>query len=389
MKKHYIIALLLCFTNMFSQDEIKNIEISKAEKFRAVVEKIDKIEKSKTGNFKDAFYNIIQLTTKNFSEDEKSLELNTTLFKIMYNADLSEISDLTIKKSYFLRNFQINAKTNFDKNYKYTGISGGFTYAVINGRDKATLNLVKTIYAKNREIFMNEFRKIQSDLAVGKQEGIDLDLLNNASDTIVNGYIYDSSKNPYYDKIQIEFKKRANAIFDSNGKNIETDEISEYVKALSQLRESEIKKVEAKALWTFSANGSTNTDGKFDKYSISTVFLKGIPKSSEEIDIRGTFTYADTALVKRTAFNGKAGLNMIILKNKTENISCFEVKVLGEYTKIFKNVLPDEEEETITANAEFRIRLGKDLWIPITIKYDTEKSNFLGFLNVTYNFSAF
>ncbi|KUJ62120.1 hypothetical protein AR687_08835 [Flavobacteriaceae bacterium CRH] len=376
MEKHYIILLFLCFTSVFAQDDSKT-EVAR----KTIVE----IEKSKTGNFKDAFYNIIQLTTKNFSEDEKSLELNTTLFKIIYNSELSEISDLTILKSYVLRNFQINAKTNFDKNFKYNGISGGITFAVINNRDNATIKLAKTIYGKNREAFMEEFRTIQSDLSAGKPEGKDLDLLNNASDTILNGYIYDSSKNPYYDQIQIEFKKRKK--FD--GKAIETDEITDYIKALNQLRQSEIKKIESKVLWTFSADGSTNTDGKFDKYSIGTVFLKGIPNTNEEIDIRGKFTYADTTLVKRSAFNGKVGLNMIILRNKQENISCFEIKVLGEYNKIFKNLLPDEEDETISANAEFRIRLAKDFWIPITIKYDTEKSNFLGFLNVTYNFGDF
>lgn len=386
MKKNYIIAItLLYFTSVFSQDTLKNITDDADLKIRL---EIEKIEKGKTGNFKDAFYNIIQLTTKNFSGDEKSLELNTTLFKIIYNSELSKISDLTIKKSYFLRNFQINAKTNFDKDFKYMGVSGGITFAVVNGRDRATINLAKTIYAKNRKIFMTELSKIQNDLVGPDVDEKEMELIHNATDTILNGYIYDSAKNPYYDKIQTEFKKRS--IVDSDGKHIETEEISDYVKALSQLRKSEIEKIDAKVLWTFSAYGSTNTDGKFDKYSIGTVFLKGIPKSneksSEEIDIRGTFTYADTTLVKRTAFNGKAGLNFIILRNKLENTSCFEIKVLGEYAKIFKNVLPDEEEETITANAEFRIRLAKDFWIPITVKYDTEKSNFLGFLNVTYNF---
>ncbi|WP_281635842.1 hypothetical protein [Flavobacterium marginilacus] len=74
------------------------------------------------------------------------------------------------------------------------------------------------------------------------------------------------------------------------------------------------------------------------------------------------------------------------MRNQPEKTSCFEIKALGEYTKIYKNVLPDEDDETITANLEFRIRLAKDLWIPITVKYDTERSNFLGFLNITYNF---
>jgi hypothetical protein len=71
-------------------------------------------------------------------------------------------------------------------------------------------------------------------------------------------------------------------------------------------------KIAGKVLWTIAANGSANTDGKFNKCSFGTIFLKGIPKTSNEIDVRGTFTYADTTLASmpRTSFNGKAGLTL-------------------------------------------------------------------------------
>jgi hypothetical protein len=39
-----------------------------------------------------------------------------------------------------------------------------------------------------------------------------------------------------------------------------------------------------------------------------------------------------------------------------------------------------------SANAEIRLRVAEDLWIPFVIKYDIKNSNFLGFLNITYNF---
>jgi hypothetical protein len=357
---------------MFSQDQV-----------------IKDIESSRTGNFKDALYNVIQLTSKNLSEKEKTLELNTTLFKIMYNADISKISDLTIKKSYFLRNFQFNAKVNLDENYKYTGFSGGFTYAIINGRDSITINLAKTRYGKDREVFIRKFQEIQSKLSNGLSES-EVDLLTKASEDLLNGYEYDPTGNPYYDKLQNEFESVKSTLRKTDGTGPNDQDISNYIKSLKQLRKSEVEKAKGKLLWTIAADGSTNTDGKFNKSSVSTVLLKGIAKSTQEIDIRGTFTYADTTLVSmpRTCFNGKAGLNFIIMRNESEKTSCFEFKALGEYTKIYKNVLPDEDDETITANAEFRIRVAKDLWIPITVKYDPEDSNFLGFLNITYNFGG-
>ena len=373
MKKYYILLLILFCSSMFSQQTA-----------------INAIDNSRTGNFKDAFYNIIQLTTKNLTDDEKSLELNTTLFKIMYDADLKNISDKTINKSYFLRNFQINAKVNLDESYKYNGFSGGFTYAIVNKRDKATINLGKTLYGKNREIFMEEFRKIQSTLATGLAEGPELDLLNEASDNLLNNELkeLDDTKNPYYKLMNDEFAKVKKTLKNPNGTTLNSEDIESYINTLSQLRKSEMDKIDGKALWTIAADGTTNTDGKFNKCSVSSVYLKGIYNSGDQIDIRGTFTYDDNTLVNmpRTTFNGKAGLNFVLSRNITENVSCFEFKALGEYNKVYKNVLADEDDEIITANAEFRIRLAKDFWIPFTLKYDIDNSNLLGFLNLTYNF---
>lgn len=374
MKKYYILLFILFLSKMFSQNAT-----------------IDVIENGRTGNFKDAFYNIIQLTTKNLSDDKKSLELNTTLFKIIYNADLSNISDLTISKSYFLRNFQINAKANFDENYKYKGFSGGFTYAIVNKRDKAVINLAKTNYGQNRESFITIFQQTQAALAVDlADDSPELELLNEASDNLLNSIEYDASENPYYDLIQAEFTRVASTLENPDGNPSFSNDISSFISTLAQLRKSEMDKIDSKPLWTLAADGSTNVDGKFNKCSVSTVFLKGIDKSGNQIDVRGTFTYDDDTLpsMPRTTFNGKAGLNFVLLRNRIEKSSCFEIKALGEYTKIYKNVLPDEDDETITANAEFRIRLTNDFWIPITLKYDIENSNLLGFLNLTFNFGS-
>ncbi|WP_281635841.1 hypothetical protein [Flavobacterium marginilacus] len=202
------------------------------------------IENAKTGNFKDALYNIIQLSTKNLSEKEKTLELNSTLFKIMYNADISKLSDLTIEKSYFLRNFQINTKANFDENYKYTGFSGGFTFAIVNDRDSLTINLARTLYGKHREEFIRTFQKIQSDLAIGLRDEKKLDLLNKASEDIINATVVnDTTGNPYYTKIQTEFKKISKSLSELDDKAAKPEEINEYVAALNKIRKSENPKL--------------------------------------------------------------------------------------------------------------------------------------------------
>ena len=47
-----------------------------------------------------------------------------------------------------------------------------------------------------------------------------------------------------------------------------------------------------------------------------------------------------------------------------------------------------EKKDVFTANADIRIRIIENLWIPLTVKYDLNKKNFLGFLNVALNFNA-
>ena len=72
---------------------------------------------------------------------------------------------------------KINAKVNLDESYKYNGFSGGFTYAIVNGRDKATVNLAKGIYGSQREKFITAFRQIQSILAKSDITDSEIDLL--------------------------------------------------------------------------------------------------------------------------------------------------------------------------------------------------------------------
>lgn len=279
---------------------------------------------------------------------------------------------------------------NLDESFKYNGFSGGFTFAVVNKRDKVTINLAKTLYGTSREIFMTQFAQIQSTLATGLTDGPELDMLREACKNVLNDNLeeLDDTKNPYYKRINEEFAKVAKTLKNPDGTPLKSEDISSFISTLSQLRKSEMDKVDSKALWTIATDGSANTDGKFSKCSVSSVYLKGIYNSSDQIDNRGTFTYDDNTLVNmpRTTFNGKAGLNFVLARSTIENSSYFEFKALGEYNKIYKNVLPDEDDETITANAEFRIRFAKDFWIPITVKYDIENSNLLGFLNLTYNF---
>lgn len=381
MKKFYLLFGLFYISFCYSQNEIEK--------------KVANIESSKSGNYKDVLHNLLQLTTRNVSNEIKSLELNSTLFNIMYGSDLNDISDLTIMKSTFLRNFQINAKTNFNSDFKYQGFSGGLTYAIINGRDKARLNLTvgKVNYSKESELFRLKFIKIQAKLAEGLNiNSQELLQLNEASQDILDGKEIDATKNPYYEKIIDAFDK-----IEHTETGIEEKKLKDGIAYLKQIKKNEYDNIESRPLWTLSMDGSTNTEGKFNQASISTIFLKGNSKSKYEFDIRSKIIYSDTVAnqhLPRMDFKATVGINLKLGKDK-KNSSFFEIKPYFEYNSILKetssnlNIASENIKNKFILNTELRVRLTENLWIPLTIKYDLDHANVLGFLNVTYNFEDF
>ena len=344
-----------------------------AQKKSVFNEILENTEKSKSGNYKDVLASLFQLATKNISSEEKTIELNTTLFAIKSKANPDLLKEENFIKATFARSLQLNFKLNLDDIFKNKGFTGGLTYAIINSRDRKLADFRKTeIPELNRKLSLY-LNTIIIDL-LHKAPNKDIDLIRKAVDTLVNNLDVVDDKNPYISKIKKEYSK----------------EFETAVKKLDSLVLSNYKKIDAKTLWTVSVDGSASEKGKFNKASIGSVFLKGI-KEKSEIDIRTNLNYADTLIVSpmpRIEFISKAGVNFKIAKG-TNKVSIFEIKAALEYNSILKNLMVNEKKDKFLGNAEIRIRLADDLWLPLILKYDIEKDNFLGFLNLSYNFGSF
>jgi len=362
-----------------------------------IVEKLAKqTENSKGGNYKDVLAGFLQLAATNFTGADKSIEMNTTLFAIKAKAD-PKLETGNFQDERFSRNFQFNFKLNLDDKYKYTGFTGGLTYALINDRDRRLAVLTNTIYGEKFEEYRAIIEEIQPEIndditreiQDNSLSNIETEKLTKAIEDLSNGATYDKTDNKYYDIVIAKFKERAKKI-----KNLKNKDITDCAIYLKTLEEKEFEKIDAKPLWTLSTDGTSGETGKFNKASVSSVFLKGIP-GKNEIDIRAKFIYSDTLVIgsfPRTEFVSTAGVNFkwYTKDAKVEDQkSYFEIKTALEYNSILKNILPNEKKDKFLANAEIRIRVTNDLWFPLIIKYDIEKSNFLGFLNVTYNFEGF
>ena len=154
MKKIIIYCFLLTSFFCFSQSNSNDSELVK------------KNESSKSGNYKDLFSSFFQLASENFDSKTKSLKINSTLFAIKSKANPDLLKDVNIKQAGFSRNFQFNVKLDLDNNYKYKGFTGGFTWAIINGRDKSLAVLTDTKYGELHEKFKKMLISIRKELVI-------------------------------------------------------------------------------------------------------------------------------------------------------------------------------------------------------------------------------
>jgi len=376
MKKLFLFLVFL-ITIQVSAQEITEI------KMRA----FESAEASKSGNYKDLLSSFFQLAAKNISGENKSLDFNTTLFALKVKANEKYNQDIYFVEETFSRNLQFNFKANFDDDYKYTGFTGGLTYAIINGRDKQLANFTNTTLD-------SEFQKLIQNIDAVQATQIELIYLDGEISEKTKAEKMASlqaARNAIINKTQVD-EKDVNGVeyYNSLKEKYDAD-----INSIVALAEQYYKELEGKTLLTLSVDGTANDDGKFNQVSTEAVLLQGIKDSNFEMDLRGKFSYTDTLDINlpRTVFKATAGINAIIGKKqfgKTKQFkSFFEIKGYLEYSAIFKNRLPDEEKENFLANADFRLRIADDLWLPLTLKYDIENANFLGFLNLTYNFKEF
>jgi hypothetical protein len=384
MKKLFIPFILLFSIGLMAQKQ-------------KIVDLRNKTEYSKSGNYKDIFTSFFQLASTNFTGKEKTFDINTTLFAVKAKANPDLYKDVNYVKEKFSRNFQFNFKINLDENYNYKGFTGGATYALINKRDKQLVNFSETQLQNDYKEILKKTSMAQNSLIDkttrnSSLSGVDKIKIGNA----VNLYIQSTLNLEEIKKEELDTIGITQEEFDTISTELITEinkdnEVKKNIEALHSLRTEYFETIDAKPLWTVSVDGSADANGKFNKASIGSIFLKGNKNANQEIDIRAKLTYLDTLVLNslpRVDFKTTAGVNFKISKSK-ENVSYFEAKAALEYNAVLKNALENEKKDTFFANAEVRIRLTNDLWFPILIKYDIEKANFLGFLNITYNFGGF
>jgi hypothetical protein len=364
MKKKIVIGVVLLLFNISLKAQENSL--------------IDSITKIKSANTKDVFYTFLQLAGKNLFGENKTIEINTTLFalKQKFNPDINLEQNFIKEK--FARNFAFNFKLNLDSNFRFNAFTGGFTYAFINKRDNQLVKFSnrrddasKIVTSKATDI-QKEIESIVADFLL--KNGSNNSLVAQAQrglDIYHESGILDSMPALLKDKFTLHNLKEKRITF------------------LNQLNEA-YNLINKDWFATISFNATAKTSGKIDRGVVELIVLKGF---DPELDFRTKVSYYDTLTnsLQRIEVNSLLGVNIPIFQTeyKGNKVNLAEFKIAAEYNRVLKNPLPGENENVFMAVGEFRVRVTNEVWLPFSIKYDLAKSNFFGFLNVTVNTDAF
>lgn len=334
----------------------------------------NRIQETKTGNRKDIMTDFMQAAVKDLTGDKKSFQYKASIFSIKSKADSTLLVDYNYTKETFSRNFQIAVGLNLDNDYKFDGFQYGFDWAIVNKRDLSiakTSKELENLFQNSNSILIDKlqaYRQIQND----DNEFIKLkQIINDA-----------------YEKGQ--YVPREN--FPEAFLNTLPENYTQISKKFEKQFNDEIEAIRMRPLLTVGFHSNFRKDSKFmDEYDANLIYLQGLSKKGNkmEIDFRNQFKAKDSiaeSVVKRREFSSQLGLNISILKKGEESL--IEFKPNFEFKRIFSGLMEDEKNNQFLANADLRIKVLKNLWIPLVLKYDIENNNLFGFLNISFNFEA-
>jgi hypothetical protein len=347
-----------------------------------------------TGNGKDVFKSFFQLAFDHLTNDNRELKFSSNPYAIMTRMDSSLLIDRSYLKYKYLRSLNFSFSGKLDSAYKFNGFSSGITYAIYNGRDETVSRafVEKALHADQEftdlNVAMTQFITMAPDRATMRKYNDELNGFFSGALTLdkLDTVLQQQMKN-----IAAGFKtKRLLRMLKNNpALNIRDSSMAAY----KDLRED----FQKGWLWTAGVSDTTYKDRFFlSNIVLSTQVLKGISHARHvvgvELNLQASYQWLDDSLrkgrdLRRQVLDIQPGLNLVFTTLKN-NYSWAELKISGEYNRVLQGGYEGEKRDSLTFNGTLRLRLMKDLWLPLEIKYDPASGNVLGFLSVRLNFGA-
>jgi hypothetical protein len=410
MKTEYTVIILVSCLNLtclttFAQktdSTFKQITKKDTSKLSQSKDLIRTANDLKSGNWQDVLTSFFQLSLQDIASPNHSFGFKANLFAIKAKTDSTVLIDTNYVRHKFSRNFQFDFSLKFDSVYHFNGFKGGFTWAIVNKRDSSVVHFAND-YSKNfygalidtLQKFSAAHTHILKDSATGKpildEQGHAQAAFNSKEDSIL------WSKTMQTVKAMLDNGFFSTKLLPKEFTNLPLLD-SLFRKADSAFQDN-LSKLAKQPLMTLSANANFDKiNSKLNGGEATYVWLQGFSSTaygkgegvSCESDLRFIGSTIDTTLnnstFRRTIIHGVWGLNVIVI-HKSKSI--LEFKPNFEYSHVYHGLINGENKNGFFANADLRIRVTENLWIPFQLKYDVKRGNFLGFLNVSFNMNAF
>lgn len=363
------------------------------------VKKILTADSLASGNLKDLLTSFFQLSFNNLTNRSRELNFNSNPYAVILRTNPSAAIDTNYRKYRILRKINFGFGLKLDTSYRFNGFSSGIKYAIINRRDSTTSRLLfRNLGTDSLSLEINALQDSLTDYIEATYENNpSLKLLYQRQ---VNLLLSDSTV--LFKQLDTSFQKIVKKVTAEKGFPILSRLFSSNPKVNlrkeSQVNFSDLKKeLQQKLLWTISINDTTYKDQfLFSNLVFRTEILKGMGKSKPganwEFSIPATLNIVDDTLrpgrdLKRAVFTFEPGLNLVIRDRGNEH-SFFELKFSGEYRHNFHRLYPNEKRDKLYFNGTFRVKVFADIWVPLEFKYDPLSGNILGFISAKLNFSG-
>jgi hypothetical protein len=379
MKRKYIILLLFIGITILSAGQDTGLNFQSDVKNGAL--------QVKNGNRWDAFGNFIQLMGNDLTGDNKGVQFKGVLFPIFCWDSVKRNQSKYYLSHTWLRNSELQAGFKFAKNNSVNAISVGYNYAILNLRDKSLQDFYFSREDSLNDIMKNSIFAFTNSLPQNKrQQAIEA----------VNSY-KKTGKIAGADSIIV---KAFIKLLDDSIKAhpvLHAKTYSEALKSNRNIYDSLVELVSRRPLLTFNPSAQYNPlIGEVNgiKGTLELIFAVGKRTSKKpwEFDLKFDFTSGDTTTNKsnlqRQEVFANLGVNKVLLTGPDRKTSVIEFKIGGEVDIVTNSISANEDRYKYFANTTLRIKAGKSLWFPVTLKYDLKNANLLGFLNISLNLDS-
>ncbi|SFO58672.1 hypothetical protein SAMN05428949_5886 [Chitinophaga sp. YR627] len=367
----------------------------------------EEINKQRSANSKDVLTSFFRASIDNLLGSDRSFTFNSSLYgidSIFRRRGVPPHSYGTEKR---LRGTSVNLNIAGDSANNITRYGGGLSVTILNKKDVMLTKMATADQTKLQQLsfFMSAFKRsiknvitqhhagFFDDTTLNKAVTASLKAADAANDyTNVHPLIAEAMNDPAF-ITDIIAQKNASFTMDETEITTYVGRIKRGEDAFQTVYSDIAENYRQKPLWTATGNVSYDRVDKQAEYEFSTYFIRGIGNTIGrrpwELEANASFKIGRDSSFKGSNYNNKLfsaslGVNKILLQDE-QKVSKMEFKLFTQYDRQLGDVPPDTPDHLFTFNSTIRINVFKSLWLPLTLRYDPENSNFLGMFAITAN----